>query len=77
VPFLRIEGGDGIVEVRDHADVRPQSPVAHPLDDLIQLDSGRSASFIPAVPAASSVTVIAFKLPPPCVDCLPTARAQA
>src|SRR5437764_5748068 len=33
----RIEGGDGIVEGRDVADVGPQSSVPHPLDDLTQL----------------------------------------
>src|SRR6266576_4517419 len=33
----RIESGDGIVEGRDVADVRPQSSVTHPLDDLTQL----------------------------------------
>src|SRR6516164_7568929 len=33
----RVEGGDGIVEGRDVADVRPQSSVTHPLDDLTQL----------------------------------------
>src|SRR5262245_45407228 len=33
----RVEGGDGIVEGRDGADVRPQSSVPHPLDDLAQL----------------------------------------
>src|SRR5438034_4973020 len=33
----RVEGGDGIVEGRDVADVRPQSSVPHPLDDLSQL----------------------------------------
>ena len=32
-----VEGGDGIVEGRDVADVRPQSSVTHPLDDLTQL----------------------------------------
>src|SRR5262249_50196548 len=32
-----VESGDGIVEGRDVADVRPQSSVAHPLDDLLQL----------------------------------------
>ncbi len=36
-PLGRIEGGDGIVEGRDLADVRPQSSVPHPLDDLTQL----------------------------------------
>ncbi len=36
-PLGRIEGGDGIVEGRDGADVRPQSSVPHPLDDLTQL----------------------------------------
>src|SRR5262249_56548361 len=30
----RVEGGDGLVEGRDVADVRPQSSVTHPLDDL-------------------------------------------
>src|SRR6516162_6831433 len=33
----RVEGGDGFVEGRDVADVRPQSSVPHPLDDLTQL----------------------------------------
>src|SRR3984893_13084207 len=33
----RVQGGDGIVEGRDVADVRPQSSVSHPLDDLTQL----------------------------------------
>src|SRR6266699_1433161 len=33
----RVEGGDGIVEGRDVADVRPQSSVPHPLHDLTQL----------------------------------------
>src|SRR3954470_18536511 len=33
----RVEGGDGFVEGRDVADVRPQSSVPHPLDDLSQL----------------------------------------
>src|SRR5438477_6881488 len=33
----RVKGGDGIVEGRDVADVRPQSSVPHPLDDLTQL----------------------------------------
>src|SRR5207248_4873219 len=32
-----VEGGDGIVEGRDVADVRPQSSVPHPLDNLTQL----------------------------------------
>src|SRR5215475_1097126 len=36
-PLGRIESGDGIVEGRDCADVRPQSSVPHPLDDLNQL----------------------------------------
>src|SRR5262245_35628754 len=36
-PLGRVEGGDGIVEGRDAADVRPQSSVTHPLDDLTQL----------------------------------------
>src|SRR3954452_20297346 len=33
----RVEGGDGIVEGRDDADVRPQPSVTHPLDDLTEL----------------------------------------
>src|ERR1700748_97397 len=33
----RVQGGDGIVESRDVADVRAQSSVPHPLDDLTQL----------------------------------------
>src|SRR5215469_6643723 len=36
-PLGRIEGHDGVVEGRDVADVRPQSSVPHPLDDLTQL----------------------------------------
>ena len=32
-----VEGGDGIVEGRDGADVRPQSSVPHSLDDRAQL----------------------------------------
>src|SRR5258707_8117601 len=33
----RVEGAAGIVESRDVADVRPQSTIPHPLDDLTQL----------------------------------------
>src|SRR5690606_32939759 len=33
----RVEGGGGIVEGRDVADVGPQPSVTHPLDDLTQL----------------------------------------
>src|SRR3954469_17681522 len=36
-PLRRVEGGDGIIEGGDSPDVRPQSSVAHPLDDLAQL----------------------------------------
>src|SRR5262245_14616345 len=36
-PPGRVEGGDGVVEGRDGADVRPQPPIPHPLDDLTQL----------------------------------------
>src|SRR5690242_6355790 len=36
-PLGRVEGGDSLVEARDVADVRPQSSVPHPLDDLTQL----------------------------------------
>src|SRR3954471_15584058 len=35
--FGRVQGGDGVVEGRDGADVRPQSAVPHPLDDLTEL----------------------------------------
>src|SRR6266704_6956564 len=38
-PFGPIEGGDGVVEGRDVADVRPQPSIAHPLDDLTQLSA--------------------------------------
>src|SRR3954454_15419520 len=38
-PLGRVEGGDSFVEGRDVADVRPQSSVPHPLDDLTQLDT--------------------------------------
>src|SRR5262245_523266 len=34
-----VEGGDGIVEGRHVADVRPQSSVTHPLHDLTQLSA--------------------------------------
>src|SRR5262245_56002139 len=33
----RVEGGDGVVEGRDVADVRLQSSVPYPLDDCTQL----------------------------------------
>src|SRR3954469_8035730 len=36
-PLGRVEGCNGIVEGRDVGDVRPQSPVPPPLDDLTQL----------------------------------------
>src|SRR5882724_5418217 len=36
-PLGRVEGGNGIFEGRDGPDVRPQSSVTHPLDDLTQL----------------------------------------
>jgi hypothetical protein len=36
-PLGLVEGGDGVIERRDVADVRPQSSVPHPLDDLTQL----------------------------------------
>ena len=35
----RVEGGKGIVKGRDVTDVRPQSSIPHPPDDLIQLDT--------------------------------------
>ena len=33
----RVEGGDGVIEGRDIADVRPQPSVPDPLDDLTEL----------------------------------------
>src|SRR5438093_9816418 len=36
-PLGPVEGGDGIVESRDVADVRPQPTIPDPLDDLTQL----------------------------------------
>jgi hypothetical protein len=42
IRFGLVEGGDGVIEGRDVANVRPQSSVPHPLDDLTQL--GRSNS---------------------------------
>src|ERR1700756_3146468 len=36
-PLGRVEGGNGIVEGRDVADVRPQPSAPDPLDDLTQL----------------------------------------
>src|SRR5215212_1020599 len=36
-PLGRIEGGDGVVERRDVADVRLHPSVPHPLGDLTQL----------------------------------------
>jgi hypothetical protein len=33
----RVESGDGTVEGRDGAEVRPQSSIPHPLDDRTQL----------------------------------------
>src|SRR3981189_3317499 len=36
-PLGRVEGGDGVVEGRDVADVRPQPSVPHPLHNLTQL----------------------------------------
>ena len=36
-PLGRVEDGDSFVEGRDVPDVRPQSSVAYPLDDLTQL----------------------------------------
>src|SRR5215472_11314494 len=36
-PLGRVEGGDGVFEGRDVADIRPQPSVPHPPDDLAQL----------------------------------------
>src|SRR5262249_12085854 len=40
----RVEGGDGLVEGRDVANVGPQSPVSHSLDDLAQLGAAGPAT---------------------------------
>src|SRR6478672_8268479 len=40
-PLGPVEGGDGIIEGRDVADVRPHSPVARPPDNLTQLGAIR------------------------------------
>ena len=56
-PLGRVEGGDGIVEGRDGADVRPQSSVTHPLDDLTQWarsDSTTKSTVRPSAGRASS-----------------------
>ena len=36
-PLGRVEGGDGVIEGRDVADVRPHSSVTRPPDNLTQL----------------------------------------
>ena len=36
-PLGRVESGNGVVEGRDGADVRPQPTIPDPLDDLTQL----------------------------------------
>src|SRR5436189_156684 len=67
----RIEGGDGIVESRDVADVRPQPTIPHPLDDLTQLGAigyddkvnsqAASASWVaiePTTPAAPCTSTL-------------------
>src|SRR5262245_57122878 len=36
-PLGRVEGGDGVIEGRDVADVRPHSPVTRPPDKLTPL----------------------------------------
>src|SRR5215211_2555564 len=38
-PLGRVQGGDGVIEGRDVADVRPQPTVPDPLDDLTQLSA--------------------------------------
>src|SRR3546814_7026608 len=40
-PLGGVEGGDGVVEGRDVADVRPQPSVPHPPGDLTQLGAIR------------------------------------
>jgi len=38
-PLGRVEGGDGVIQGRDVADVRPYSSVTCPPDNLTQLDA--------------------------------------
>lgn len=38
-PLGRIEGGNGVVEAGDLADIGPQPSLPHPLDDLAQLSA--------------------------------------
>src|SRR2546430_13036035 len=52
--FGRVEGGDGIVEGGDGADVRAQPSVPHSLNDLAQLGAiGFNDDFAPAAAAGA------------------------
>src|SRR5512143_762673 len=63
----RVEGGDGFVEGRDGADVRPQSSVPHSLDDLTQLgasDSTTKSTARPSTGRASDGPTMDTNVPP-------------
>src|SRR5262249_52961304 len=79
-PLGRVESGDGVVEGRDVADVRPQSSVTHPLDDLTQLgaighentivrpSAGRASvgpAMVTSVPPARITPADRFPMSPP------------
>ena len=52
---VRLKGGDGVVEGRDVADVRPQSSVPHPLDDLAHLGTIGLDNEVSFAPKSSTV----------------------
>jgi hypothetical protein len=61
----RVQGGDGIVEGCDVADVRPQSSVTHPLDDLTQLGTiGFDSTVRPSAGRASVGPTTDTSVPP-------------
>jgi len=61
-------GGDGTVEGRDAADVRPQSSIAHPLDDRSQVGHDRtrrrSRTAVPLAGRASTGPTMDTSVPP-------------
>src|SRR5215472_8215808 len=66
-PLGRVQGGDGVVEGRDVADVRPQSSVPHPLDDLTQWvrsDSTTKSTDRPSAGRASVGPTMDTSVPP-------------
>jgi hypothetical protein len=56
-PPGRIEGGDGAVERRNLADVRPQPSVPDPLDDLTQLRAIGQDNKVDRQPSAGRASV--------------------